>query len=51
MEGVGAMSKLTGKIYSYVLIVFLLTVQLYAGTTINVGIGKVDITPTQPMML
>ena len=45
------MSKLTGKIYSYVLIVFLLTVQLYAGTTINVGIGKVDITPSQPMML
>jgi neutral ceramidase len=46
------MNKLIERIYcSFVLIVFLLTVQLYAGSIIKVGVGKVDITPTQPMML
>jgi neutral ceramidase len=46
------MSKLSERIFcSFLLVTFLLTLRLYAGSTIKVGVGKVDITPTKPMLL
>ncbi|MEJ2701009.1 MAG: neutral/alkaline non-lysosomal ceramidase N-terminal domain-containing protein [Sedimentisphaerales bacterium] len=46
------MTRLIKRIQcSFLLIVLLLALPLYGGSAIKVGVGKTDITPTEPMML